>query len=65
MTDTAQPPTEAQRDDEPTREDRAVAAGLMRRARAAENADEYDAARDAIAREIASERAAAYLGIAR
>jgi hypothetical protein len=48
----------------PTREDRAVAAGLVRRARAAMSDDERDAVVDAVAREIASERAAALSRIA-
>ena len=49
--------TSAQQDDDVTREDRAVAAGFVRRARAADSDDEVDAARDAIARDIAGERA--------
>ena len=59
MTPPADAPTPAQQDDDPTREDRAVAAGFVRRARAANSDDEVDAARDAIARDIAAERALA------
>jgi hypothetical protein len=44
---------------EPTREDRAVAAGFVRRARAANSDVEVDAVRDRIARDIATERALA------
>lgn len=43
----------------PTREDRAVAAGFVRRARAAGSWDEHDATVDAIAQDIADERALA------
>ncbi|MCZ2837158.1 hypothetical protein [Modestobacter sp. VKM Ac-2985] len=42
-----------------TREDHAVAMGLVRKARAASSDEEVDAARDAIAQDIADERALA------